>query len=205
MSKQKNPGKEKGSIITVTFRSVRGGKPPLEFYYFDLYIKNNRPHPVWYISRYWGEQPLQDVFYIKNEVFGKNNIVDHSVDGSKTGGKGVVHVQRVMCDQDHSFAAFLLPAGCMLTYEGFEMETWEDVAVFEIWEALSLKMNGNIPYEEWVPFKAMSSKEIVIPAGTDWFHHSGFEWKPGKDSSSYPSGVVTHIIPEVLAKHVLPF
>ena len=200
------------SSISVQFVSKRGGKPPMRFFYVSLSATNTHKHVTWFITRYWGDHPLATNAPFKAISPWKTGYVIHNAySGDSFGGKGKFRTTRFIGaspkgEQQHSFEAFLLPAGGMLRHDFFNVEAWADISHLEIWEATQLLVNGKTPLEDWLPYEVVSSAETHITQKSTWepVGKGAFQWKTGKGSSDYPTEQVLSIVPTVIYRHDIP-
>ena len=201
----------KPSVINVKFVEKRGMKPPLRCFHVQLSIKNTHKHPVWYITRYWGDHPLaKDNSFKAINPWKRGYEIHNAYNGDRFGGKGKFRTTHFIGadppgKDQHSFVAFRLPAGGVLKHDFFPIESWSDISSIEIWEASSLQVNGKRPLEEWLPYQVTSSVETHITKKAYWevMHSGAFQWKDGMSTADYPKEQVTFIIPTVMIRHDL--
>jgi hypothetical protein len=164
-----------------------------------LEVRNPEDHPVWLLTRYYGDEPLAEKGEFKSgsdQPFG-----GQEYDGAAKGGKG--KAVEVVFLGDRSFRAFYLPAGATVLFEDFGVECWSDIKEVEFWEASSLKVNGRTPLEKWLPYPTVSDAASVIPAGTDW---QNLDWDADKlrSRTDYPKEAVKVVSAVVEKKWTVP-
>ena len=185
------------SPANVSFLHTRQGKPPLRFYTVDLEIRNRHQKPTWFVIRYSGDEPLP-----------ATNEFQSSVDAEQPfGGREYVHEGKRVVQIDHigddSFIAFHLPAMSSIKLFNYEIDAWDKIVEFEIWEASHLKVNGNRALEDWLPYKTLSAHNASIPKGQDW---TNLDWdiERQQERSDYPSENVETISASVIQKWKVP-
>lgn len=201
------------SVIKVKFVEKRCLKPPLCTFYVQLSVKNAHKNSVWYITRYWGDSPLaKDKPFKAKSPWKRGYEIPNDYHGDRFEGKGKFRTTSFIGTSppgkdNHSFVAFRLPPGGTLKHDYFPIESWSDIASIEIWEASSLLVNGEIPFEDWLPYEVTSSEETYITKkAARWVERSSvvFQWKKGMNRDDYPKQEVKAIIPDVLTKQILP-
>ena len=200
------------STISAQFVEKRGMKPPMRCFYVRLSVTNTHTHATWFITRYWGDHPLAtNAPFRAASPWKRGYEIHNAYNGDPFGGKGKFRSTRFIGasptgEQQHSFEAFLLPAGGTLRHDYFAVEAWSDIAHLEIWEASQLLVNGKTPLEDWLPYEVVSSAETHIAQKPTWetMRDGAFQWKEGKGSTDYPVEQVTSIVPTVIFKHHIP-
>lgn len=208
-SAQVPPSRTKGSVISAAWVETRGRKPPLQTFFVRLSVTNRSDHAVWYITRYYGDRPLPSKDPFQADMPWKTDyIIANAYNGEQFGGKGKFRTIGFLgADRpvSHSFMAFLLPAGGHLQHDFFPIDSWSDITSLEVWEASALKVNGQTPLEDWLPFEVMTDKEthITRQASLTTTHQDAFQRKPGKAAGDFPEEEVKAIVPTVLTKRTL--
>jgi hypothetical protein len=188
---------------------TRGRKPPLQTFFVRLSITNRRDQPVWYITRYYGDKPLpKEEPFQASSPWKKTYVIGNAYNGERYGGRGKFRtISFLGADRpvSHSFFAFLLPAGGHLEHDFFPIDAWSDITSWEVWEASALKINGQTPLQDWLPYEVMTDKEthITRQASLSTMHQDAFQWKPGRSASDFPEEEVKSIVPTILAKRTL--
>ena len=197
------------SVISAKFVEKRGNKPPMRCFYVRLSVTNTHDHATWYVTRYWGDHALSTNSPFKAIVPWKRGYeIHYAYNGGRFGGKGKFRSTRFIGadppgEEQHSFAAFLLPAGGTLRHDYFPVETWSDITRLEIWEVSQLLINAKTPLEDWLPYEVASSRETHITKKAHWemMHSGAFQLKEGKGVGDYPTEQVKSIVPTVMVKH----
>jgi hypothetical protein len=169
--------------------------------FFDatLELRNRHDRPIWLLTRYYGDKPLPREGPFRrgpDQPFG-----GQGYDGSAKGGHGkAVEVHFL---GDPPFRAFRLPAKGAVTFEGYTVEAWSDIAAMEFWEVSSLLVNGRTPLEEWLPYPTACDGKALIPGGTDW---TNLDWDPARLASrtDYPKEPVRTVTAVVRKKWTVP-
>ena len=104
---------------------------------------------------------------------------------------------------EDQFIAFQLAANATIEFSAYEIEAWNTIKVFEIWEVSSLKVNGKTPLEKWLPYNTLSDNKAMIPKRQDW-NNLDFDYKRSRKRTDYRKEVVKKITASVIRRWTIP-
>lgn len=183
--------------VEIRYLSTRGGKPPLRFVKVELTMTNRRDEPLWFITRYYGDQALQ------GEPFKGDRRDRTPMEARASPGRGGGRTIELRFYGPAHFRACRLPPGGVVRYEAYSIDAWSDIREFEVWEVRSISVNGTTPLETWLPYKTMSDGDVVVPEGAE---SQNLNWDPARSRprDDLPSDPVEFISTDVVKKWIVP-
>ena len=182
---------------TITYRFTRELKPPLRAYGVNLVVENRHREPIWFLVRYWGNDPLPK----------KAEFESPSEPTPPFGGEEYLHDgKRVVLIRhygDAKFIAFQLPEAASIEFSAYVIEAWDRITEFEIWEVSELKVNGRTPLEKWLPYNTLSDNGAKIPRGQDW-NNLDWDYKQNQKRTDYRKEVVKSVTASLIQRWTIP-
>jgi hypothetical protein len=86
------------------------------------------------------------------------------------------------------FKAFLLPANGRLEFGEFGIYSLKEVKGIEVLEVDSLKVNGRLPIEKWLPYKVICDLRVTVSPDEYWTEWESLNHTPGREGirKDYP-------------------
>jgi hypothetical protein len=102
------------------------------------------------------------------------------------------------------FRAFRLPSQGEVVFEHYTIEApTKDLKVIDVWEVSELRVNGTTPLDQWLPYKTLSDKRVLLNAKavSEWLDNPKLATvKRGE----YPKEKVERVTANVLHRWKIP-
>lgn len=181
----------------VRFLRQVAGKPPRREITVRLAVNNAHDRPLWIVTRYCGDAPLP--------LDGKfaAGFFSQPFEGDQYGDGDSRLVKITFLGSCNSFTAFLIPAKGSIRFDEFSMLSLNDVRQMEFWEVESLRVNGRIPLEKWLPYNSLSGKHAEVLPTT---HQENLAWDPKRLAfrTDYPLEEVQFVEAKARKKWLVP-
>lgn len=182
--------------ITATLLRYRMGKPPLRFYTVRLILDNRREHAVWLLFPDSADDALPD-----SPVFVASGSLRQAFSSRRHDGVGGEVVEVIMYS-DPGFRAFLLPPGGRVVFDDYAFDAWKSVEGVEAWEVAALKVGDDVPLERWLPYPALSARDVRVTQDSEWTPLDSERSRSREDDRDEPVSFVTA---SVLRRLNVPF
>jgi hypothetical protein len=178
----------------------RGGKVG-KLYTFRLTLDNRQVKPVWFVFPFEADDRLA-----ADGIFPNRDWNDIPFGGKLYKGKGGTATGITMYG-GKAFHAFLVPAQGHLEFKEFGQYARTEVSGLEVLEVDSLKVNGKVPIEKWLPYKVVCDHRVTISPKayyTDWENLDNDPGRPGI-RGDYPKEKVVNVEAEGIRRWELSF
>jgi hypothetical protein len=126
-------------------------RKPMQIYAFGLEIRGQRDNYEWLLFRHSLDKPLAPSGIFKNA----GNHPGLGAEEYTTGINGE-KVNVIYFYNEDAFRAIRLPKEGPIKFDPLILTSGLGVRELEVWEVQSLKVNGETPLEDWLPFDSSS-------------------------------------------------
>lgn len=180
----------------------REGKLPLQIYYFDLEFKSRQNNHTWLLINNHPGDPLPESGIFDGDADFKNPISADEYSGERDQGKIVL----IQFYGSEGFRAIRLPKQGKIKFAPFQLESFSDISVIEVWEVRALLINGKTPLEEWLPFNTASQATThSLKDRSGESRRLEFDQNTNQIRTDYPQEKVKFIEARGIRKWNIPF
>ncbi|MBX7243519.1 MAG: hypothetical protein K1X92_17400 [Bacteroidia bacterium] len=153
-------------LVSAYRTETRPGEKNLNFNIVNMTIRNPEKFPVWVLIPAFAEDKLPENGILNaRKPWTKSCISGLTYVDNETGreeGKVRRLVKVHFIGERQGFYAFHLPPFARMDFNGYVLHSLKEVSSFQVVVASELRINGNLPIDQYLIYESMASKEVTI-------------------------------------------
>lgn len=151
------PASTRPAPVAITYKDVRGGKPPMRFYHVGMDVTNDHDYAVWFVMPYSGDKPLPVTNRIvagvgDYMVFGPYDFTKNAAPAPSTAPATKI----LSFECIGRFLAWRMPPHGKLNLDQHVIETWAPIEQYTVWEVSDILINDKTPLEDWIATRLLA-------------------------------------------------